>query len=252
MKTLVIDELCIGVTRKCNNNCLHCMRGDAQNIDLSLEDIDTLFHNDDFEIRGINSLVITGGEPTLNSSAIIKIINEIIGQEIALKSFTMVINGRIYKQELADSLCMLYQYSKKLFDDGDFDLICSLDQFHTKPNESNLDAYKKLPFFCGMFRNLSNEDILMLGRAAENNYGSLEMRNFLYYMYSCYRNNNNPTIDVQGDGSIVLNQLYLSAKGKYGFHIMDATYDMVDTLCIYDYEQLKNLINEDAKVRTIF
>lgn len=252
MKTLIIDELCIGVTRKCNNRCLHCMRGDAQNVDLSLEDIDTLFHNEDFEIRGINSLVITGGEPTMNSSAIIKIINEIIEQEIALKSFTMVINGRIYKQELADSLNTLYHYSKSCSDNGDFDLICSLDQFHKKPSENNLEAYQKLPFFWGMFRNLPNEDILRIGRAAENNLGSLEMNSFFYYMYSHYRNNNNPTMDVQDDGSIVLNQLYLSAKGKYGFHYMDSTYDMIDALCIYDYEQLKNLIIENAKVRRIF
>ncbi len=57
-------DLVIEVTRRCQIQCDHCLRGDAQDLDIKLSDIDKV-------LTGyINNLTFTGGEPSLNVKAI--------------------------------------------------------------------------------------------------------------------------------------------------------------------------------------
>ena len=51
-----IENLCVEVTRKCNMKCAHCLRGDAQNMDINTCYIDTLLEN----VSGIGSITFTG------------------------------------------------------------------------------------------------------------------------------------------------------------------------------------------------
>ena len=37
MKKIAVDQLCVEVTRRCNMSCMHCMRGQAQNVDMDFE-----------------------------------------------------------------------------------------------------------------------------------------------------------------------------------------------------------------------
>lgn len=249
MKQLEVNELCIEITRRCNYQCMHCMRGDAQNISLSVDDIEIIFHNDYFKVAKIKQLVITGGEPTLNATAIIKIIDEIISNKIIIDSFTMVTNGSIYNQGIVESLNRLYYYYQKNTDSNRFDLICSLDQFHKKPKQSNIDKYMELPYFTYNYFEFSNESITCIGRAFKNNLGDLESfyySNYLVYSYSLY---NFPNIKDSDDEMMVVDEIYVSAKGKYGFFVMDATYDMIDSLCIYDERQVGQLLNGNQRVK---
>lgn len=72
MEKVVFNQLIIEVTRRCNMECGHCLRGDAQNADILLSAIDGVLD----QTEAIGRLIITGGEPTLNLEAIQYIANE--------------------------------------------------------------------------------------------------------------------------------------------------------------------------------
>lgn len=61
-----IDYLSVEITRKCQLKCAHCMKGEAQNIDMSVEVIDKLLES----VVSIGTLLFTGGEPTMNLQGI--------------------------------------------------------------------------------------------------------------------------------------------------------------------------------------
>lgn len=56
---IILEDLAIETTRRCNLKCDHCMRGVSQNIDLTPEIIDYILEND--EIKRINHICFSGG-----------------------------------------------------------------------------------------------------------------------------------------------------------------------------------------------
>jgi hypothetical protein len=56
-----IDSLVIETTRRCNAKCGHCLRGDAENVVMPVEHLDTLFSR----LGYVSSITFTGGEPSL-------------------------------------------------------------------------------------------------------------------------------------------------------------------------------------------
>ena len=61
---LSYSNLQIELTRRCNQECAHCCRGDAQDLDLTEEIVDAFFEKNEFHSFG--RLLFSGGEPTLN------------------------------------------------------------------------------------------------------------------------------------------------------------------------------------------
>ena len=94
----ILHNLDIEVTRRCNLRCEHCMRGESQNININKDYIDVLLDNP--EIKQIDKILFTGGEPTLNPEIIIYTINKIINNNLNVLSLAMVTNGIIYNDEL--------------------------------------------------------------------------------------------------------------------------------------------------------
>ena len=45
MRELYIKNLCIEITRRCNMRCTHCMRGDAESVDIPLKHISNLLRH---------------------------------------------------------------------------------------------------------------------------------------------------------------------------------------------------------------
>lgn len=58
-----VCNLILEVTRRCNMNCAHCLRGDAQNMDADPALIPKIFDG----IDDIDTITFTGGEPALNT-----------------------------------------------------------------------------------------------------------------------------------------------------------------------------------------
>lgn len=84
----------IEVTRKCNLQCEHCLRGCAQNKDMSKEVIDKFFKA--LQKNNVDSISITftGGEPTLNLTIINYTIEKLRQSNISLNYFYIATNGR--------------------------------------------------------------------------------------------------------------------------------------------------------------
>ena len=83
----------IEVTRRCNMCCAHCLRGDAQNVDIMPEYIDKSFE----KFRpgtSISSITFTGGEITLNLAAIWYTLEVVKRRNISVYDFYMVTNGK--------------------------------------------------------------------------------------------------------------------------------------------------------------
>lgn len=63
------NNVVIEITRRCNMCCAHCLRGDAENVDIQEKYIDAFL--DSFSNGGyIGTIIFTGGEISLNIPAI--------------------------------------------------------------------------------------------------------------------------------------------------------------------------------------
>ena len=78
MFKLSYKELAIEVTRRCNMQCSHCMRGSAENHTISKEVVDRLFD----EVSVVARLLLTGGEPFLEPEMVDYIFDAIIKRKI--------------------------------------------------------------------------------------------------------------------------------------------------------------------------
>jgi organic radical activating enzyme len=87
---MIIDNLILEITRKCNFSCEHCLRGNAQNKEISFSVIDALFENN---IEYISLVTFTGGEPSLNIKAINYFIDKCIEKCVEVGSFYIATNG---------------------------------------------------------------------------------------------------------------------------------------------------------------
>lgn len=61
MKKYRFHELNIEITRKCNKRCVHCMRGEAQELTMSKEIIDRIFD----DVLDVKRIVFGNGEALL-------------------------------------------------------------------------------------------------------------------------------------------------------------------------------------------
>lgn len=84
----------IEVTRKCNLQCKHCLRGCAQNKDMSKEIVDKFFKALQSNNVDYISITFTGGEPTLNLPIINYTIEKLKQSDISLNRFYIATNGR--------------------------------------------------------------------------------------------------------------------------------------------------------------
>lgn len=105
---LTIDSLVIEVTRRCNLTCEHCLRGDAEDLDLKHGVISDLFEHND--IGYISTVTFTGGEPTLNCAAIDRFIDTCNDYSVSVGSFYIVVNGVSIPDEFILTVARLYNF----------------------------------------------------------------------------------------------------------------------------------------------
>ena len=124
----------IEVTRRCNMQCRHCLRGDAQNVDISNEIIDRFF--DGFADGAvIETIVFSGGEITMNLDAIKYTLEVVKRKNISVDAFYMVTNGKDVEKipGLVTLSLEWWLYCKEYGNDPDEDfsgIALSHDSFH--------------------------------------------------------------------------------------------------------------------------
>lgn len=212
----VIRSVAIELTRRCNQSCKHCLRGNAQDIDIEKDYIDLLFAEDII----IQNLILSGGEPTLCENLIVYVIDKIINEHKSILSIYMATNGLICSDKVLSSFSRYREYVaqnlKPLYEDFPIPnrflsfIELSNDQFHEK---IDLDLYKEKAL---VYPNVTLETrglvfwILLVGRAKENKiYLGVKSAYKLYDL----------DIYVVDDKIIFDNAFYLTATSSYLYFI---------------------------------
>lgn len=101
-----LPELVVEVTRRCNMKCDHCLRGDAQNVDLDINHLRELLKH----VQSVGSLTLTGGDPSLVPEIIRQVVDEFKAAEVSLDYFYMVTNAKQVTDEFMAAILELYLY----------------------------------------------------------------------------------------------------------------------------------------------
>ncbi len=116
---MFIENLYLEITRNCNLECEHCLRGDSKNEYMSSQTINNIFK----DIKGIDRLLLTGGEPLLAINQIKEIISIIKTNNIKINSIMLITNGTILNENVIETL-------KELSSISVLHLRLSYDMFH--------------------------------------------------------------------------------------------------------------------------
>jgi MoaA/NifB/PqqE/SkfB family radical SAM enzyme len=163
-----IDNLVIEITRKCNARCDHCLRGDAQNVDMDDAVIDALLEG----VSYITTVTFTGGEPSLAVPKIKYFLEAIKRRDIELNSFYLVTNGKEKSIEMVMALMELYAYCSDQACENFSSFCISKDQYHEYDIGDTSDAdklYRALSFYHPDERSeeIKNEALIREGRAID-------------------------------------------------------------------------------------
>lgn len=168
---MYVDHLVLEITRRCNASCSHCLRGNAENHDMSFSVINKILEN----VSTIELVTFSGGEPSLVPEKIEYFLNWVKENKIKLKNFCVITNGKIASRELVQVLIEMYAYTKKFFEIDCSKLIISKDHFHKKeiPDVSEAEnLYSSLKFFDPNEKlTLTDEEIVNEGRCVDFSYG---------------------------------------------------------------------------------
>lgn len=169
---IIYDSIQFELTRRCNQECMHCCRGKSQNIDLTREVVDSFFEKND--IYEINHLMFSGGEPTLNGEMLEYIVDKIIEKNIIVYTFQLSINGLNYNESFVNGLVKLNNYCKRFFRKEYARcgiLFISESQYHKPYDPKVVEKFEKYPFFVkpkGITK-IDSKNLLPYGNAYKNN-----------------------------------------------------------------------------------
>lgn len=173
-----VGKLVIEVTRRCNMHCDHCLCGDAQEMDMQKATIDKILD----KVDSIESVTITGGEPSLNIPLIRYFFEEAEKRGKLPGSFYIVTNGKAHMLDLAHLI--LDWYAK--FEEPELcGVAISQDVFHEIEWEDERNAPVNYLTGLSCYRpddkkhdyNDWDEWVQSIGRAAENGLGRNTYRN---------------------------------------------------------------------------
>lgn len=192
---MILENLIIESTRKCNMACEHCLRGNAQNKNITYEIIKHfLTYND---ITDINVITFTGGEPSLNPQSINDFISICKNNSIECGNFYIATNGKKYNPEFILSVIELYNFCT---DNEVSSLDISKSDFHIDQDEDTLKKLHSLSF-CNDRLHIDYTNVIPEGKGKHLNYLNGINNNQLYI----------EPLRIYDD--IVEGEIYLNVKG---------------------------------------
>ena len=216
-----IYDLCLEVTRRCNMECGHCLRGEAEDVDMSKEIVDQVLE----QIDRISTVTFTGGEPTLNMDLIRYFFKRAEELDKMPYSFYIVTNGKAFQHELAIEL--LKWYPK--MEESDFcGVAVSLDDWHDELETPPI--LKALIFYTAEKERDSRFVPRREGRAASLNWSQP-------VSHSC-------DIKMEDDE---IQLLYVSANGNM-IGDCDLSYEHIDAASGYTVWDFKQMLKEHREV----
>ena len=189
------SDVVIEVTRRCNMTCEHCLRGAAQNLNQTKENIDKFFqHTGD-----ISHITFTGGEPSLVPEVIDYTRESAIKHGVEVGNFFIATNGKNITEAFVIACLKWWSYC---FENEATSVELSQDDFHEDKTSLNYGLLEGLSFFRER-RHLNSEYTLEQGRGKEFATGrKVEKEYFEVYeeQNNCFR---------VGEGVV-----YLNCKGE--------------------------------------
>ncbi len=197
------DSLVIETTRRCNMHCAHCLRGDAENMDMKTETVDRLLETAEY----IDNLTFSGGEPTLNLDIIRHVLEYVKEHNICVHQFYIVTNGKVVTDEFLTLMVKWYAYCIDNYGEEECcGVALSKDEFHEQIDGHNVALLSALSFFRPEDKNTDFSKAMLInqGRAeglSPRDYRKRENLPETLYAEEC------------GDGIYIESTLYLSCTG---------------------------------------
>lgn len=119
MQKVYIENLMIEVTRRCNMACPHCLRGEAQDMDISFAVLENLLAR----VDSIRELVFTGGEPSLNPDAMLETLRLCKVHRIPVQTVWIATNGRQLPDRFIKACHKWNAYTVKTYYDSPYSKI---------------------------------------------------------------------------------------------------------------------------------
>lgn len=226
IKEINVSSLVLEVTKRCNQQCEHCLRGHARNVNMTPDIIDKVLS----QVSYISSVTFTGGEPTLNLPLIEYFFKRVEELNIGISAFWLATNGLDMENQL--KLCsILLRYFHMMEEPDMCGVALSVDDFHEKTESPSPVRY--LSFYDSSKEHESDPTgrwIINKGLADENGIGSVA-RDFTQDFY----------VDVYGPGSVNVDLLYVDALGRL-YADCDMTYEEQDESSLGTVESIVEAI----------
>lgn len=222
MKPIRIRSLVIETTRKCNIQCQHCLRGDAQCINFDVKYLKALLEQD-VEVQGIT---LSGGEPSL-VVPVLKQIRETVKEfhRYELFNFYLATNGVDISEEFVLEMLRWYAIcSEKEMCDVEL----SNDQYHEDECSPSVELLEGLSFFSKKFENPEYYEGVKEGRNKERTKARV----------------NNETFQVEVYDYIEIDTVYLNCKGMI-IPGCDYSYESQDEIAYCSVDKFAEKIHED-------
>lgn len=135
-----LEYLAFEVTRRCNELCKMCMRGEPEEVDMSEEIVNQVLLNND--IQDIEAILFTGGEPTLNENLVCYIIELIMKNKIPVHRLSMVTNAKKFPKLILEAFDDYRKYCIYQNMKNEITINFSVDVFHEN-HPGVIEEYKK-------------------------------------------------------------------------------------------------------------
>lgn len=152
MKMPQIDSLIIESTRRCNQSCDHCLRGETQSKDMNAETIEAFLEQmADNGLDHIQSITFSGGEPMLNPSIISETVDLLEKHQISVGYFYIATGAKATieaTKEFIQAAVKMYCYCDEMGDDPEYiigGIDISNDPYHDN-DEKVIRMLKALAF----------------------------------------------------------------------------------------------------------
>lgn len=224
-------NLVFETTRRCNMHCAHCLRGDPGRSDMKIETVIPLLDR----TESIESIVFSGGEPTLNVTILKDLLKEIKKRNISVNSFYIVTNGKKVTMDFLDTMLKWYAYCAYWDSDTNAELsglALSKDKFHEPIPYYHECLLKGLSFFRDdKFIDFNRTKIIDIGRAK-----TLDSTNKRYHdqheEVGCYIIDNG--IFIETDIAVTTDGLLLPT--------CDYEYDMTNDISVGDIKDMNTFM----------
>lgn len=176
---MYIENLAIEITRRCNMKCAHCLRWNAQWIDLDLKHTNTFFRK--LYWGRIWTLTFTWWEPSLKPEIIEAIRMQLHYNKIQLDSFYIATNGKKISKEFIDVCYMLYWQCN---DNENSRVDVSVDRYHKEIlNKNEASKLECFTFIWEKWKELWCSSLIKQGRAKNRGWRDLKDYGFFIEEY---------------------------------------------------------------------